>query len=329
MASSIGWRRGHSGRRDGRCPMTGPSAESAREEGQVPLQIVRDDPEAEAYRLPTAENHVFLGDASAVLAKLEPDIADCVFLDPPYYLQLSGQRLRRWGANSAVAGVDDSWDRFGSFAEYDTFIERTLEGIRRAMKPTATLWVIGTYHNIFRIGKIMQDMGFWLLNDVTWIKTNPMPNWLGVRFTNATETLIWAARDKEAKGYAFDREAAKRFGIGKVGAGVWVLPICAGRERVKGDDGKKAHPTQKPAELLRRVITTSTRPGDLVLDPMAGVGTTGYVARALGRRFLMIEEAPQYVEAMYRRFDALIQLGTARAPDDARTCEYLKLSRPE
>ena len=141
----------------------------------------------------------------------------------------------------------------------------------------------------------MQDLGFWLLNDVTWLKTNPMPNWLGVRFTNATETQVWAAKDKEAKGYASDREAAKKFGIGKVGAGVRVPPLCAGRERVTEEDGKRAYPTQKPAELLRRVVLTSTRPGDLVLDPMAGVGTSGYLARALGRRFLMIEADPRYV----------------------------------
>jgi DNA modification methylase len=289
---------------------------------------VRDRPDAAAYPLVVAENRAFLGDAGSVLAKLEPEIADCVFLDPPYYLQLSGQRLRRWGANSAVNGVDDAWDRFASFDHYDALIERTLAEIRRVMKPTATLWAIGTYHNIFRIGKAMQDMGFWLLNDVTWIKTNPMPNWLGVRFTNATETLIWAARDKGAKGYAFNREAAKRYGIGKVAAGVWVLPVCAGRERVKGEGGKKAHAAQKPAELLRRVIATSTREGDLVLDPMAGVGTTGYVARALGRRFIMIEKAPEYLEAMRGRFQAQVGLATARAPDAARTAEYLKLADP-
>ncbi len=142
------------------------------------------------YPLSTVENRVILGDALAVLDKLEPEIVDCVFLDPPYYLQLSGRQLRRWGVNSSVDGVSEEWDRFCSFAEYDEFIERVLRGIRRAMKPSATLWVIGTYHNIFRIGKMMQDLGYWMLNDVTWVKTNPMPNWLGVRFTNATETLI-------------------------------------------------------------------------------------------------------------------------------------------
>jgi DNA modification methylase len=194
------------------------------------------------------------------------------------------------------------------------------------MKRTGTLWAIGTYHNIFRVGRLLQDLGFWILNDVTWVKTNPMPNWLGVRFTNATETLIWAAMDRDAKGYAFDRDAAKEFGIGKVGASVWVLPTCGGRERVKSADGKKAHSAQKPAELLRRVILSSTRPGDLVLDPMAGVGTTGYIARALGRRFVMIEESAEYVAAMQRRFAAPVAGDRRRAPESTWVNEYMKLA---
>jgi len=267
------------------------------------LEVIRDTPERASYPLDAIENRVILGDALKVLAKIEAEVVDCVFLDPPYFLQLSGRQLRRWKAKTTVEGVNDAWDHFGSFEEYDAFIRRTLELLKRVMKPRATLWVIGTYHSIFRVGKIMQDLGYWFLNDLVWLKTNPMPNWLGVRFTNATETLIWAVKDKEAKGYTFNREEAKRFGVGKVGANVWVLPICTGQERLKGDDGKKVHSTQKPVELLRRVILTSTKPGDLILDPMAGVGTTGYVARALGRRFVMVEINPCYIEAMQRRFE--------------------------
>jgi len=288
------------------------------------LEVIQDRSDLTSLSLEAALNRAILGDAVSVLGKLDPEIADCVFFDPPYFLQLSGRQLRRWGARTTVAGVNDSWDQFTSFEQYDQLIERTLRGIKRVMKPAATIWAIGTYHNIFRIGKAMQDLGFWVLNDVTWVKTNPMPNWLGVRFTNATETLIWATKSKDAKGFTFNRVAAKRYGIGKVGASVWVLPLCAGRERVKGSDGKKAHPTQKPAELLRRVISTSTMPGDLVLDPMAGVGTSGYLARSLDRDFLMIERDPKYVEAMRQRFDGPDLCGLERVPDPERVSEYMK-----
>jgi len=289
------------------------------------LEVIRDTPEAELYSLNVIENRVILGDALEVLAKMEAEVADCVFLDPPYFLQLSGRQLRRWKAKTTVEGVNDDWDHFASFEEYDAFIQRTLESLKRVMKPTATLWVIGTYHNIFRIGKIMQDLGYWFLNDVTWIKTNPMPNWLGVRFTNATETLIWAVKNKEAKGYTFNREEAKRFGVGKVGASVWVLPICTGRERLKGEDGKKVHSTQKPVELLRRVILTSTQPGDLILDPMAGVGTTGHVARTLARRFVMIEINRRYVEAMQHRFETPVRFKEVPNPNGPKIAKYMKL----
>ena len=290
------------------------------------LEVIQDSPGSTLLPLEAVLNRAILGEATSALAKLEPEIADCVFFDPPYFLQLSGRRLRRWGARTAVEGVNDSWDQFSSFAVYDQFIDSALRGIMRVMKPSATIWSIGTYHNIFRIGKAMQDLGFWLLNDVTWVKTNPMPNWLGVRFTNATETLIWASRSKDARGYTFNREAAKRYGIGQVGAGVWVMPLCTGPERLKGDDGKKAHPTQKPADLLRRVIETSTLPGDLVLDPMAGVGTAGYVARALDRDFLMIERDSRYMDAMRRRFDGPDTCGAERQVDSGKIGAYLKMT---
>lgn len=264
--------------------------------------LVIEDQEARAhYPLEEVRNRVILGDALHVLGKLDPEIADMVFIDPPYFLQLPPKELRRWNVRTVVEGVDDAWDRFPSFQEYDAFISGLLERVRRVMKPSATLWVIATYHSIFRIGKILQDLGYWILNDVIWVKTNPMPNWLGVRFTNATETLIWAVRDRGAKKYTFHKEAARRWGIGRVGANVWVLPICTGKERLR-DGGRKLHSTQKPVELLKRVILTSTNPGDLVLDPVAGTGTTGYVARALGRDFLMVEINPRYVRGIEERF---------------------------
>ncbi len=267
-----------------------------------PIRILGEDDVHPAESISPILDSVILGDAFEVLGRLPAESVDSVFFDPPYYLQLSGRKLRRWNVKTEVNGVSEQWDSFSSWDEYDTFIAKALQLIRHTMKPNATLWAIGTYHNIFRIGKIMQDLGFWTLNDVIWVKTNPMPNWLGVRFTNATETLIWAVKDKGAKDYAFDRDAARRFGIGKVGANVWVLPICSRRERVLGDDGKKLHPTQKPIELLRRVILTSTIENAVVLDPMAGVGTTGYVAAALGRHFIMIENDERYVAGIASRF---------------------------
>ncbi|TDA67225.1 MAG: site-specific DNA-methyltransferase [Clostridia bacterium] len=267
--------------------------------------VLVDNPCTGSYSLPEVLNRVILGNALEVLGKLPPASVDMVFMDPPYFLQLPKKELRRWTVKTAVEGVEDDWDKFASFAEYDAFIARLLEEVKRVMKPQATLWAIATYHSIFRIGKIIQDVGYWILNDVLWVKTNPMPNWLGVRFTNATETLIWAVKDKKAKGYAFDRELARAFGMGKVGANVWVLPICTGAERLKDEHGKKLHSTQKPAELLRRVILTSTREGDVVLDPVAGVGTSGHVARALGRDFIMIEINPRYVEGIRKRFQTV------------------------
>lgn len=264
--------------------------------------VLVDDSRTRSYSLQEVTNRVILGDALEVLGKIPGASVDMVFMDPPYFLQLPRKELKRWTVKTVVEGVGDDWDKFGSFAEYDAFMGRLLEEIKRVMKPRATIWAIATYHSIFRIGNIMQDLGYWILNDVVWVKTNPMPNWLGVRFTNATETLIWAVKYKGAKGYTFNKELARAFGMGKVGANVWVLPICTGAERLKDGQGKKLHSTQKPVELLRRVILTSTREGDLVLDPVAGVGTTGYVARALGRDFMMIEINPRYVEGIRERF---------------------------
>jgi len=264
--------------------------------------VIKDRKEKQKYLLEEIKNKVILGDAFEVIKKIDNESMDMVFIDPPYFLQLPNKELRRWTVKTVVEGVNDAWDKFSSFQEYDDFITRLLTEVKRVMKPTATIWVIATYHSIFRIGKIMQDLGYWVLNDVIWVKTNPMPNWLGVRFTNATETLIWAVKDKKSKQYTFNKEYAKTFGIGKVGANVWVLPLCSGEERLKDKENKKLHSTQKPVELLKRVLLTSTKEGDLVLDPVAGIGTTGHVARALKRNFVMIEINPKYVKGIEERF---------------------------
>ncbi|WP_299227126.1 DNA methyltransferase [Sulfurihydrogenibium sp.] len=265
--------------------------------------VIYDNQDKSLYKAEEIRNKIILGDALDVLRKIESDLFDMVFIDPPYFLQLQKKKLKRWNVKTDVEGVFDEWDKFSSFEEYDDFIQSILKGVKRVMKENATIWVIGTYHNIFRIGKIMQDLGFWILNDVIWVKNNPMPNWLGVRFTNATETLIWAVKDKKVKKYTFNKELAKQFGIGKIGANVWQIPICSGKERIRDKDGNKIHSTQKPIELIKRVILTTTKEGDLILDPMAGTGTTGYVAKMLNRDFTMIERKPEYIEAIIRRFN--------------------------
>lgn len=264
--------------------------------------IIKDSDEIKRFLIEDIRNKIIWGDTFKVLDKIDENTFDMVFIDPPYFLQIPKKELKRWKIKTIVEGVNDDWDKFSSFEEYDNFITKLLTKVKRLMKPTATIWVIATYHSIYRIGKILQDLGFWILNDVIWVKTNPMPNWLGVRFTNSTETLIWAVKDKNCKKYTFNKEYAKMFGIGKIGANVWVLPICNGEERLKDTQGKKIHSTQKPIELLKRIILTSTKEGDLILDPVAGTGTTGYVAKALNRNFVMIEINEKYIKAMYKRF---------------------------
>ena len=207
------------------------------------------------------------------MAKLPAESVDLVFADPPYNLQLQGDLKRP--DDSRVDAVDDHWDKFASFAAYDDFTRAWLLACRRVMKPAATLWVIGSYHNIFRVGALIQDLGFWILNDVVWRKSNPMPNFRGRRFTNAHETLIWAAREAGAKGYTFNYEALKAGNDDVQVRSDWTLALCTGEERIKGGDGKKLHPTQKPEALLARVILAASRPDDLVLDPFCGTGTTG------------------------------------------------------
>ena len=244
-------------------------------------------------------NSIIKGDCVAALEGLPEKSVDAIFADPPYNLQLNGDLHRP--DQSKVDAVDDEWDQFSSFAAYDDFTRAWLLAARRAMKPSATIWVIGSYHNIFRVGAIMQDLGFWILNDIVWRKTNPMPNFRGRRFQNAHETLIWASRDDKAKGYTFNYESLKAANDDVQMRSDWLFPICTGAERLKDDNGDKVHPTQKPEALLARVILSSTRPGDVVLDPFFGTGTTGAVAKRLGRNFVGVEREQAYIDAASER----------------------------
>ena len=246
-----------------------------------------------------ASPRILVGDCVAEMAKLPAASVDLVFADPPYNLQLQGDLKRP--DDSRVDAVDDDWDKFSSFAAYDDFTRAWLLAARRLMKPAATLWVIGSYHNIFRVGTILQDLGFWILNDIVWRKSNPMPNFRGRRFTNAHETLIWAAHGAASRNYTFNYEALKAGNDDIQMRSDWLFPLCTGEERLKGGDGKKLHPTQKPEALLARVILAASRPDDLVLDPFSGTGTTGAVAHRLRRRFIGIERAAEYAVAAQRR----------------------------
>jgi modification methylase len=252
---------------------------------------------------------ILIGDCVTEMANLPAESVDLVFADPPYNLQLQGDLKRP--DDSRVDGVDDDWDRFSSFAAYDEFTRAWLTACRRVMKPAATLWVIGSYHNIFRVGTMLQDCGFWILNDVVWRKSNPMPNFRGRRFTNAHETLIWAAREPAGKGYTFNYEALKAGNDDVQVRSDWTIALCTGEERLKGADGKKLHPTQKPEALLARVILATSRPDDLVLDPFSGTGTTAAVARRLRRRFIGIEREAAYARAAEERLAAVEPLPEA------------------
>src|SRR5215470_10924891 len=245
------------------------------------------------------DSQILRGDCVAELAKLPAASVDLVFADPPYNLQLQGDLKRP--DDSRVDAVDDDWDKFSNFAAYDDFTCAWLASCRRVMKPNATLWVIGSYHNIFRVGTILQDLGFWILNDLIWRKTNPMPNFRGRRFTNAHETLIWAARDAGQKRYTFNYDALKSLNEGLQMRSDWMLPLCTGAERLKDGKGAKTHPTQKPEGLLHRVLLASSKEGDVVLDPFFGTGTTGAVAKRLRRRFIGIEREAEYIAAARTR----------------------------
>jgi modification methylase len=243
-------------------------------------------------------NTILSGDCLTELKKIPAGSVDLVFADPPYNLQLGGDLTRP--DQSKVDAVDDAWDKFASFAEYDAFTRAWLSECRRALKPNGALWVIGSYHNIFRVGSILQDLGYWILNDIVWRKTNPMPNFRGRRFTNAHETLIWASRSAESK-YCFHYEAMKVFNDDLQMRSDWTLPLCTGGERLKNKDGDKLHPTQKPESLLHRVMLSTTSAGDLVLDPFFGTGTTGAVAKQLGRNFIGIERDAGYIKGAQKR----------------------------
>jgi modification methylase len=249
---------------------------------------------------------ILVGDCVAQMATLPAESVDLVFADPPYNLQLQNDLKRP--DDSKVDGVTDDWDKFASFKEYDEFTHAWLKACKRVMKPSATLWVIGSYHNIFRVGAILQDLDFWILNDVVWRKSNPMPNFRGRRFTNAHETMIWASRDPGGKGYTFNYEALKAGNDDVQMRSDWTFPLCTGDERLKNPDGKKLHPTQKPEALLARVILSASRPDDLVIDPFSGTGTTGAVAKKLGRRFIGFERDPDYAKAAIKRINAVAPL---------------------
>ncbi|GFE66243.1 site-specific DNA-methyltransferase [Litoreibacter roseus] len=242
------------------------------------------------------------GDCIDMMNSLPESSIDLIFADPPYNLQLKGDLHRP--DNSKVDAVDDAWDQFASFAAYDKFTANWLGAARRLLKPNGAIWVIGSYHNIFRVGAAMQNAGFWMLNDVVWRKSNPMPNFRGKRLTNAHETLIWASKSEESK-YTFNYEALKALNEGVQMRSDWVLPICTGHERLKNEAGEKAHPTQKPESLLHRVIVATTRPGDVILDPFFGTGTTGAVAKKLGRDFIGIEREASYRAVAEKRLKSV------------------------
>lgn len=249
-------------------------------------------------------DQILMGDCVAAMKALPTASIDMIFADPPYNLQLGGDLLRPDG--SQVDAVDDDWDKFDSFAVYDRFTRAWLKEARRILKPNGSLWVIGSYHNIFRVGTAVQDLGFWILNDVVWRKANPMPNFKGTRFTNAHETLIWASMGEKAR-YTFNYRTMKTLNDELQMRSDWEFPICGGPERLK-KDGVKVHPTQKPEALLYRVMLATTKKGDVVLDPFFGTGTTGAVAKRLGRRFIGIEREIGYIEAAKERIAAALPL---------------------
>jgi modification methylase len=248
---------------------------------------------------PAASARIVVGDCVAEMANIPAGSVDLVFADPPYNLQLQGNLKRP--DDSHVDAVDNAWDKFASFSDYDKFTRAWIAACRRTMKPNATLWVIGSYHNIFRVGTMVQDLGFWILNDIVWRKSNPMPNFRGRRFTNAHETLIWAAREPKTRDYTFNYEALKAGNDDIQMRSDWLIPLCTGEERLKQRSGKKLHPTQKPEALLARILLAASRPDDVVLDPFCGSGTTGAVAQRLRRRFIGIERDANYAAAAKRR----------------------------
>ena len=252
---------------------------------------------------------IILGDCIEELKKLPAKSVDLVFADPPYNPQLRAALLRP--DNSKVDAVDDDWDRFDSFEAYDKFTRAWLAECRRILKDDGAIWVIGSYHNIFRVGGALQDLGFWILNDIIWRKTNPMPNFKGTRFTNAHETLIWAGKSRGSRRYTFNYDAMKMANDELQMRSDWTFPLCTGEERLKDENGVKAHPTQKPEALLHRVILASTKPGDIILDPFFGTGTTGAAAKRLGRRYVGIEREEGYAKLAKDRIAKIVPMAPA------------------
>lgn len=246
-------------------------------------------------------DQILKGNCVEILNSLPEKSIDLVFADPPYNLQLQNELYRP--NMTKVDAVDDSWDKFDSMQEYDKFTRDWLTACKRVLKDTGTLWVIGSYHNIYRVGSILQDLGYWFLNDVVWVKTNPMPNFRGVRFTNAHETLLWVQKKQGAK-YTFNHHAMKGLNDDLQMRSDWIIPICSGKERVK-INGEKAHSTQKPEALLYRVILSSSNPGDVVLDPFFGSGTTGAVAKKLRRHWIGIEQDSKYIKVANSRIESI------------------------
>ncbi|MCQ2599381.1 MAG: site-specific DNA-methyltransferase [Alphaproteobacteria bacterium] len=252
-------------------------------------------------------NKILAGDCIEIMRSIPDASVDAIFADSPYNLQLGEKTLYRPEDQTAARAVRDTWDSFTSPAEYDEFTRNWMRECKRILKPDGAMWVIGSYHNIFRVGSILQDLGFWILNDIVWVKTNPMPNFRGTRFTNAHETLIWATPQKTGK-YTFNYETMKKLNGGKQMRSDWDINICLGEERIKDKNGKSLHNTQKPMDLLRRVILSSTKPGDVILDPFVGSGTTAAVARELGRQFIGIDRETSYVDAARKRVADIVPI---------------------
>ncbi len=259
---------------------------------------------AKAQSVALETDRIIEDDCVSAMATLPDASIDMIFADPPYNLQLGGDLFRPEG--SMVDAVDDDWDKFDTFGAYDAFTRAWLKEARRILKPNGTIWVIGSYHNIFRVGAALQDEGYWILNDIVWRKANPMPNFRGTRFTNAHETMIWASKDEKAR-YTFNYKTMKSLNDELQMRSDWLIPICGGQERLK-EEGKKAHPTQKPEALLYRVMLASTKKGDIVLDPFFGTGTTGAVARRLGRKWIGVERETRYCRIARERIEAALPL---------------------
>ncbi|MFG1400961.1 site-specific DNA-methyltransferase [Xanthobacter sediminis] len=308
-----------------RSVVKGAPARAPRRSGEHPSEFASFAPLATKTPPALPLDEVLVGDSILELSRLPAHSVDLVFADPPYNLQLGGELKRP--DESRVDAVDDAWDQFESFQAYDAFSRAWLMAARRVLKPNGTLFVIGSYHNIFRVGATMQDLGFWILNDIIWRKANPMPNFRGRRFTNAHETLIWAARDADAR-YTFNYEALKAGNEDVQVRSDWLFPLCTGQERLKDEKGRKLHPTQKPEALLARILLSATKPGEVVLDPFFGSGTTGAVARRLRRRFIGIEREESYAEAARARIAAVEPLPehTLIAPPSAREAPRVAFS---